>query len=156
MIDAVACFPRRALARRVVALRASFRRRRLDAALASGVDPWSAPDLMDRASRLSSLSERREIASALEALVILAEQGRGVSRLLNIRCGVVLEERDTLLALATRFREPAPVGVAVVAALSWLARDDSSPVFVGGTPPAGVADTATHCSCAMSRDGERL
>ena len=111
---------------------------------------------MLRASRLSSLSERREIAAALEALLTLAEQDRAVSRRLRIRRAVVLEQRDTLLELAARLREPAPVSVAVVATLAWLARDESSPVYIGGTPPAGVADTAARCGCAVRGDSERL
>lgn len=156
MIAGVARFPRRALTRRVVRLRAHVRSRRLDAALAAGVDPWSAADLMLRASRLSSLPERREIAGALEALVAHAEQDRAVSPRLQIRCPVVLEQRDTLLELAARLREPAPVSVAVVATLAWLAQNESSPVFIGGTPAAGVADTAARCGCAVRGDSERL
>jgi hypothetical protein len=69
---------------------------------------------------------------------------------------VVLEQRDTLLELAARLREPAPVSVDVVATLAWLVKDESSPVFVGGNPPAGVADTAARCGCAISRASERL
>ena len=156
MIACVARFPRRAVTRRVVGLSAHVRRRRLDAALAAGADPWSAADLMLRASRLTSFSERREIAAALEALVALAEQDRAVSPYLRIRCPVVLEQRDTLLEIAARLREPAPVSVAVVATLAWLARDESSPVYIGGTPPAGVADTAARCESAVRDDSERL
>jgi hypothetical protein len=152
MIAGVARVPRRALTRRAVGLWAHLRRRRLDAALAAGADPWSAADLMLRASRLSSLSERREIAAALEALLALAEQDRAVSPGLRIRCAVVLEQRDTLLELAARLREPAPVSVAVVATLAWLAQDESSPAYIGGTPPAGVADTAARCDCAVRDD----
>lgn len=165
MIACVARFPRRALTRRVVGLWAHVRRRRLDAALAAGADPWSAADLMLRASRLSSLRRRRETAAALEKLVIFAEHNRAVlpgsqnrvlSPCLRIRCGVVVEQRDTLLELAARLREPAPVSVAVVATLAWLAQNESSPVFIGGTPPAGVADTATRCGCAVRGDRDRL
>jgi hypothetical protein len=156
MIACVARFPRRALTRSVVRLWAHVRRRRLDAALAAGADPWSAADLMSRASRLSSLSGRQEIAAALEELVALAEQDRAVSPRLRIRCPPVLEQRDTLLELAARLREPAPVNVAVVATLAWLAQDESSPVYIGGTPPAGVADTAARCGGAVRGDSERL
>ena len=156
MIDAVARFPRHVFARQVVGLRASLRRPRLDTALAAGADPWSAADLMPRASRLSSLRGRRDIADALDDLVLLAEQNRAVSPYLRIRREVVLAERDTLLELAARLREPAPVGVAVVATLAWLALDDSSPVYVGGTSPAGVAETAARCGSAVRRDRECL
>ena len=155
VIDVVARFPRRAPTRQVVRLRAALRGRRLDAALAAGADPWSAADLMLRASRLSSLTGRRELATALEELVTHAEQNRAVSPFVRIRCGAVLEQRDILLELAARLREPAPISVAVVATLAWLALDESSPVYVGGSPPAGLAETAARCDSAVRRDGER-
>jgi hypothetical protein len=156
VIDVVARFPRRAPTRQVVKLRAALRRRRLDAALAAGADPWSAADLMLRASRLTSLTGRREIASALEELVALAAQNRAVSPYIRIRCGAVLEQRDILLELAAELRQPGPVSVTVVATLAWLALEESSPVYVGGTPPAGVAETAVRCDAAVRRDRERL
>ncbi|MDQ3879587.1 MAG: hypothetical protein M3295_00670, partial [Chloroflexota bacterium] len=99
---------------------------------------------------------RREIATALEELVTLAEQNRAASSHIRIRRGVVLDQRDTLLELAAQLREPAPVSVAVVATLAWFALDDSSPVFVGGAPPAGVAETAARCDSAVRRDRGRL
>jgi hypothetical protein len=111
---------------------------------------------MIRASRLTSLTGRREIATALEELVTFAEQNRAVSPYVRIRYGVVREERDILLELAAQLREPAPVSVTVVATLAWLALDESSPVYVGGTPPAGVAETVARCDAAVRRDRERL
>jgi len=165
MIVAVARFPRRVLTRRAMRLRVRLRRRRLDAALAAGADPWSGADLMLRASRLSSLPGRQEAAIALETLVLFAEHNRAVmpcsqprafSPCLRIRCGVVLEQRDTLLALAARLREPAPVRADVVATLVWLAQDESSPVYVGGNAPAGLADIAARCRSAVRRDRERI
>ena len=160
MIVSVARFPRWVLTRHAARLRARMRRRRLDAALAVGADPWSAADLMLRASRLSSLPGRQEIAAELEALVLFAEHNRAVmpcsqprplSPCLRIRCGVVLDQRDRLLELAARLREPPPMAVAVVATLAWLARDEASPVYVGGNPPAGVAVAVARCGCAASR-----
>jgi hypothetical protein len=165
VIVAVARFPRHVLSRQAIKLCARVRHRGLDAALAGGADPWGAADLMLRASRLSSLPRREETARALETLVSFAEHNRAVipssqnrafSPCLRIRCGVVLEQRDTLLALAARLREPAPVSVGVVATLEWLAHDESSPVFVGGNPPAGLAGVAARCGCAISRPSERL
>ena len=165
MVVSVARLPRWVFTRHAARLRARMRRRQLDAALAGGADPWSAADLMLRASHLTSWPGRQEIAAELEALVLFAEHNRAVkpssqprplSPCLRIRCGVVLEQRDRLLELAARLREPAPVNVAVVATLAWLARDESSPVYVGGNPPAGVAVTAARCGCAVTRDGDRL
>jgi hypothetical protein len=89
-------------------------------------------------------------------LVVLAEQNRVVSHHIRIRHGVVVEQRDALLELAAQLHEPAPVSVAVVATLAWLAQDRTSPVFVGGSPPAGVAETAARCGSALRRDSERL
>ena len=165
MIDAIASFPHRAPTRHVVKLRARVRRRRLDAALGAGADPWSAADLMLRASRLSSLAGRQETAAALEKLVSFAEhnravlpssQNRALSPCLRIRCGVVFEQRDTLLELIAQLREPAPISVAVVATLAWLAWDESSPAFVGGNPPGGFAETTARCHSDVRRDRERL
>jgi len=109
-----------------------------------------------RASRLCSLKGRRELATALEQLVMLAEQNRPASSYVRIRCAAVLEQRDILLELAAQLREPAPISVAVVATLAWLALDESSPVYVGGSPPAGLAETAARCDSAVRRDRERL
>jgi hypothetical protein len=156
LIVAVARFPRHAATHVVLRVRTALRRRRLDAALAAGADPWSAADLMIRASQLSSLSARQEIAAALDELVKRAWENRVASPYLRIRCDVVLEQHDMLLELAAQLREPAPVSVEIVATLAWLAQDESSPVFVGGSPPAGVAETAARCDCALRRDGERL
>jgi hypothetical protein len=165
VIVAVARFPRRVLTRQTTRLRARLHHRRLDAALAGGADPWGAADLMLRASRLSSLPGRQQIAAELEALVLFAKHNRAVmpcsqprplAPCLRIRRGVVLEQRDSLLELAARLREPAPMSVAVVATLAWLARDEASPIYVGGNPPAGVAVTVARCTCAVIRDSERL
>jgi hypothetical protein len=165
MVAAVARFPRRATTRQIVRLRARLGRRRLDAALAAGADPWSASELMLRAARLSSFSGRLEIAAALETLVSFAEhnqaalpssQPRPLAPCLRIRSGVVLEQRDRLLELAARLREPEPVGVAVVATLAWLVRDESSPVFAGGSPPGGVAEAAARCERGVRRATERF
>ena len=156
MIDVVANFPRRRPARQAVKLRATLRRQRLDAALAAGADPWSAAELMLRATQLSSLAGRRDVAAALEKLVILAGQNRRASPCLHLRCGLVLEQREALLELASELRRPEPVSVAVVATLAWLALNASSPAYVGGTPPAGLAETAARCQSAVRRDRERL
>ena len=83
-------------------------------------------------------------------------QVRAFSPCLRIRCGAVRDQSDPLLELAARLREPAPVNVAVVATLAWLARDESSPVYVGGDPPESLADTAARCGWVITRASERL
>ena len=57
---------------RLARIRALVRRRRLDAALAHGADPWSAGELVVRAAQLGSLAERRKVAAGLISLLDLA------------------------------------------------------------------------------------
>ena len=144
--------PRGLVGWRLARMRAFRRRRRLDAALARGTDPWSAGELMVRAAWLSSLSERQTVASGLEALVALAERQRPASPYLKVRHAVVLEQRESLLALAKRIRQAAPVEVAVVAQLVVLLTDSSSPVFAGGNHPDGLAETTSRCLHSVSED----
>jgi hypothetical protein len=68
----IGALPRGAVGWRLARIRAARRRRRLDAALAEGADPWSAGELMVRAARLGSYAERRKIAAGLDALLDLA------------------------------------------------------------------------------------
>ena len=133
-------------------MRACLRRPSLDVALSQGADPWSAGDLMERATQLGSLSERQRIASGLLALVALAEHQRPASPYLKVRHRAVLEQRESLLALAERLRQPAPVAVAVVAQLVVLLTDSSSPVFEGGEHPDGLAEVTSRCLQSVSED----
>jgi hypothetical protein len=148
----IALVPRSAAGRRLAKIRAFFRGARLDAALAGGADPWSDGDLMARAGRLSSLSQRRHVAAGLVALVALADQQRSGSPFLAVRHRVVHEQRESLLALAERLGEPAPVEVAVVAQLALLLSDSSSPVYAGGEDPHGLAEATSRCLQSLSDD----
>jgi hypothetical protein len=153
MDDAMSCSPSMTVARlpqtwagwRRAGIRARLRRFRLDIALAHGADPWSTPELMVRASRLSSLSERRTLAAGLLELVSVAEHKRRSSPYIDIRHHVVLEQRESLLALAERLGRPAPVNVAVVAEIAVLLCDPSSPVYEGGKRPQGLAVVTARC-----------
>jgi hypothetical protein len=133
-----------------VRLRDRRRRAELDAALAQGADPWSAAELMVRASRLGSLSERRKVGAGLYALVVGARRQHRFSPFLEIRHRVVLEQRDSLIALADRLLRPAPVEVAVVAQLALLLADSSSPVYVGGSDPVGLAEVTGRCLASVT------
>jgi hypothetical protein len=144
-IAGISLLPRGLAARRLVSIRARWRRPQLDAALAEGADPWSAPELMVRASRLGSLSERRKVATGLHELVALATRHRRTSPFLTVRHRVVLEQREVLIALAEHLVQPAPVDVAVVAQLAVLLSDSSSPVYVGGREPGSLADVIHRC-----------
>jgi hypothetical protein len=152
-IAGIPLLPRSVAGRRLVSLRAHRRRPQLDAALAQGADPWSAPELMVRASRLGSLSERRKVAAGLHTLVALATRRRRASPFLAVRHRVVLEQRESLISLAERLFQPAPVKVAVVAQLALLLSDSSSPVYAGGGDPGGLAEVTTRCLHSVLGDG---
>lgn len=140
------------VARWLVRMRAWRRRAELDLALARGSDPWSSPELFVRASRLASLSERRKIGAGLYALVAVARGQRRSSRFLRVRHRAVLEQRDALVALAQRLLGRAPVEVTVVAQLGRLLADSSSPVYVGGSDPAGLAEVTGRCLARLADD----
>jgi hypothetical protein len=144
-IAVISSLPRSMAGRWLVRVRARRRRAELDAALARGADPWSAPELMVRASRLGSVSERRKVGAGLHALVAVARRRRRSSAFVEIRHRVVLEQRDSLIALAQRLLGPAPVEVAVVAQLALLLADSSSPAYVGGSDPDGLAEVTGRC-----------
>lgn len=139
-IAVISPLPRNRAGRWLVRARSRRRRAELDAALAHGADPWSTPELMVRASRLGSLSERRKIGAGLHALVAAARRQRRSSPFLEIRHRVVLEQREAFAALADRVFQPAPVDVAVVAQLALLLSDSSSPVYAGGRDPGSLAE----------------
>jgi hypothetical protein len=141
----VSRLPRSRVGRRLAALRACLRGSQLDLALAQGDDPWSAAELMIKASRLSSLSERRKLAAGIAALVSLAEDQRPVSPYVGVRQQVVLEQRESLLALAERLGQLAPVAVPIVAQIAALLSDPRSPVYQGGKDPRGLAEVTSRC-----------
>jgi hypothetical protein len=152
-IAGISPLPRSVAGRRLASIRARLRRPQLDAALAQGADPWSAPELMVRASRLGSLSERRKVAAGLLTLVALAAYQRRASPFLMVRHRVVLEQRESLAALAERLFQPAPVDVAVVAQLALLLSDSSSPVYAGGRDPGSLAQVTAICLHRVSEGG---
>jgi hypothetical protein len=88
-----------------------------------------------RVGILGSLSERRTLADGLLKLVSLAERQRRSSPCIGVRHQVVLEQRESLLALAERPGQPAPVSVPVVAQIALVLSDPSSPVYEGGKDP---------------------
>lgn len=141
----VSRLPRTWAGRRLAGIRARLRRFQLDAELVQGADPWSAAELMARASRLSSLSERRKLAAGLLELVSLAEHQRRPSPYVGVRHEVVLEQRESLLALAGRLEQSAPVDVPVVAQIALLLSDPASPVYQGGKHPQDLAEATVRC-----------
>jgi hypothetical protein len=155
MAAEISSLPCGRVSRHVARIRACVRRHRLDAALAQGTDPWSTGELMLRAARLVSFSERQKVAAGLVTLVALAEHRLPPSSFLEVRRQAVLEQRESLLSLAERLGQPAPVEVAVVAQLALLLSDASSPAYVGGRHPGGLADLLAACVETVWEDADR-
>ena len=142
---AIGPLPRGAVGWRLARIRAALRRRRVDAALAQGADPWSAGDLMARAARLGSYTERRAIAAGLTALLDLAAFQQRRTSPHMVRHQLVLEHRESLRALSERLALPEPVDVAVVAQLELLLIDPASPVYTRGADPHRLAEVTSRC-----------
>jgi hypothetical protein len=131
-------------------IRSVLRRRQLDAALAQGADPWSAGELMVRASRLGSHSERRKVAAGLTVLLERAASQRHGSPYVTVRHELVLEHQQSLRALAEHLHQFEPVDVAVVAQLCLLLTDPTSPVYTGGGDPHRLAEVTARCLEAVA------
>ena len=129
----------RAVGRRLVRIRACLRRSRLDAALARGADPWSSGELMARAARLGSLSERRKLlrrgCRARGARRTSAARRRRTSRFGIRWCS---SSETSLLALAERLASAGARRGRRRRAARRLLTDPSSPVFAGGNHPDGL------------------
>jgi hypothetical protein len=114
MPAAIGSLPAGAVGWRLARVRACVRHLRLDSALSRGADPWSTGELMARAAQLGSSPHRRKVKAKLVAVVKLAEYQRAGSSYL-VWHQVVLEQRESLLALAERLGQLEPVEVAVAA-----------------------------------------
>ncbi len=149
----IGALPRGAVGWRLTRIRAVLRRRRLDAALAQGADPWSAGELLVRAAQLGSPAERRKVAAGLTALLDLAAFQRRGSPYLTVRHELVIEHQESLRALAERLDQSEPVDVAVVAQLELLLTDPASPVYTrrGRSSPARRGDGALSGSSRGGR-----
>jgi hypothetical protein len=147
----VALLPGTVVDRQLARLRAWLHRSRLDAALASGVDPWSEAELVIRAAQLTALQTRRGLAEGLEKLVTIAESPRPepATRCIRLRRRAVLEQRERLLTLAAHIHAPAPVAVAALARLRLLLVDSSSPIYRGGAPAEGLTTLVNDCVAGL-------
>jgi hypothetical protein len=137
--------PSTALGWRLARIPALVRRRRLDAALARGANPWSSGELFVRAARLGSAAERRKLAAGLISLLDLAAFQRRRSSPLMVRHELVLKHQEPLRMLAERLGQPEPIDVAVVAQLELLLTDPTSPVYTGGSDPHRLAEVTSRC-----------
>jgi hypothetical protein len=110
-------------------LRARLSAPRLDAELAAGADPASAPLLERRAHQLTAASTRRSLARSLEDLIRRAEQPPLPSFVLTPLWGRIRACRDALLGLAERLRDNRAVDVQGVAMVKVLLTDGRSPLY---------------------------
>jgi hypothetical protein len=62
-----------------------------------------------------------------------------------VRHRLVLEQQESLRALAARLGRPEPVEVAVVAQLELLLTDRGSPVYTRGSDPRRLAEVTSRC-----------
>jgi len=114
-------------------MRVLLRRSRLDAMLADGAPCGESPELALRASQLSDVRYRRQLADSLEAIVRTAH-GRGRRR----GSRPALAARDVcatstqLMRLARDLRECPRVTPAGVALVQRLLTDASGPLYVYG------------------------
>ena len=123
----------------------ALRRRRLDAALARGADPWSTGELVVRAAQLASPAERRKVSAGLTSLLDLAAFQQRRSSFSWCAIELVLEHQESLRALSERLAQPEPVDVAVVAQLELLLTDPASPVYIRGSDPHRLAEVTSRC-----------
>jgi len=145
----VAALPRGWLARARLRLHVRLLAPGLDERLADGEDPWSSPELAERAGQITAWEYRKTVADAVEALVETAEGSRRAPPAVRLRAMAILEQREALRALAQRLRRPEPVDVGVVARLSLLVRDPGSPAFAGGRPVESLRETVELCAPAL-------
>jgi hypothetical protein len=114
---------------------ARWRPRRLDLVLAEGAPPEAAAALALRARRLTDLSRRRSIASALRRVVREAHQGARRSSVRIIPCwGRVAAASDELSRLAAILAEPGPVTARGVAQAWILLTDGTGPLYNPSSP----------------------
>ena len=126
--------PGRGRPARLPRLRTVLLRGRLDAALAAGVDPDSDAALALRARQLTRPRHRRKLASSVERLVaeVDAAPAAHLSSAVPVRRDLVLEARETLLALAGALRDVEPIDATGVALTLRLITDPASPLYAGG------------------------
>jgi hypothetical protein len=111
-------------------VRTRFRRDRLDAELARGLDPAAGAELDLRAAQLSSEGGRRKLANALvEAVGDARGPNLGAFRMKTRRQHAAIREAaDDLHALVMRLRADDPIDVRGAAMTARLLNDGASPL----------------------------
>lgn len=118
--------------------------RRLDRELADGTPPESAAALALRAQRLTTLRNRRHLASALERVVRPAREGAAACYVMVAPCRSRVDAaRDELRQLADALSEPGPVAPRGVAQATILLGDGTGALYNAGSE-------ASLGACAVS------
>ena len=103
-------------------------------------------------SRLGSLSERRKVAAGLHMLVALATRRRRPSPFVSVRHRVVLEQRESLIALAERMFQPAPSTSPSSRNSSCSSRIPRVRPMRGGSDPERLAEVTARCLHSVAQD----
>jgi hypothetical protein len=115
----------------VIATTTLLRRASLDARLAAGEDPQSAPDLALRARQLCDLHTRRALGRDIVALLNRAGDQRWSLTSAIPRSGAAIDAaRPALTQIAIALRSPEPVRAQGVARVLVLLRDGNGPLYV--------------------------
>ncbi len=127
-----------------------LRRASLDARLAAGEDPQSAPDLALRARQLCDLDARRRLGRDLLGILRRAETWRwSLTSTIAPATAAIGDARPALIQLAVALRSPEPVRAQGVAQVLVLLRDGNGPLYAHGDEPGALYFAARDAMLAM-------
>jgi hypothetical protein len=116
-------------------LRVSTQSTALDNELARGASPMRSRELALRARQLVEPKRRERLASALESLCEHAQRASSTTSIVPLPRREITEAGASLLALAQRLRDPAPIYAGGAAMISVLLRDGTGTVYTAGAGP---------------------
>jgi hypothetical protein len=119
-------------------IQTAWHRGALTRRLADGVDPAYHPELVLRATQLTSPRNRAALARTLRRIITEAHRpAMSRSNVILIRRGPVLKAEDLLRAMAARLDDPSPVSPQGMAQLERiLTNADHSPLYNASEPRA--------------------
>jgi hypothetical protein len=116
-------------------LRVSTQSTALDNELARGGSPLHSRELALRARQLVEPKRRERLASALESLCEDAQRPSSPTSIVPLPRREITEAGASLLTLAQRLRDPAPIYAGGAAMISVLLRDGTGPAYTAGAGP---------------------
>jgi hypothetical protein len=119
----------------ILRVRVSTQSTALDNELARGASPMHSRELALRARQLVEPKRRERLASALESLCEHAQRASSTTSIVPLPRREITEAGASLLALAQRLRDPAPIYAGGAAMISVLLRDGTGPVYTAGAGP---------------------